>query len=137
ISSARQRRLDRALDILVNGERRLLHGEWQLRMAPAVPFRIYEYNVLLVLALADELAIPPISPIFPAHPDAPIDPDLPGSHRSRARLCSSPAGKSRGPKRESSAPRRWMPPSRGCASGSSLSTSARWPSSLPRGACSG
>src|SRR5689334_4340282 len=63
--TARQRRLDRALDVLVNGERRLLHGEWQLKMAPAVPFRIYEYNVLLVLALADELAIPPISPIFP------------------------------------------------------------------------
>jgi hypothetical protein len=66
--TARQRRLDRALDILVNGERRLLHGEWQLRMTPAVPFRIYEYNVLMVLALADELAISPDLAHFSCQP---------------------------------------------------------------------
>src|SRR5579862_4864060 len=55
--TSRQRRLDRALDVTVDGERRIFLGEWQVRMTRDVPFRIYEYNVLTVLALADELAV--------------------------------------------------------------------------------
>ena len=50
----RQRRLDRALDVVANGARRLLHVEWQLDMAADVPFRLYEYHVLLALAVAAE-----------------------------------------------------------------------------------
>lgn len=74
--TARQRRLDRALDAMVNGHRCLLHGEWQLRMTGAVPFRIYEYHVLLVLALADELATAPISPDPSTDPEAPWLPPI-------------------------------------------------------------
>jgi hypothetical protein len=48
----RQRRLDRALSATVNGERRLLHAEWQLEMEADVPFRLFEYHVLLAFALA-------------------------------------------------------------------------------------
>lgn len=55
--TSRQRRLDRALDVrTAAGERRLLHNEWQLRMDGDVPFRIFEYHVLLALSLMDELA---------------------------------------------------------------------------------
>src|SRR5262249_31943721 len=46
---ARQRRLDRAIDVsTASGERRVLHNEWQLRMEGDVPFRVYEYHSLLV-----------------------------------------------------------------------------------------
>jgi hypothetical protein len=51
--TARQRRLDRALDVEVDGQRRLLHGEWQLAMTADVPLRVFEYHVLFALALAD------------------------------------------------------------------------------------
>jgi hypothetical protein len=51
--SGRQRRLDRALEVTIGGERYLLHVEWQLKMTAEVPFRVYEYNVLLSLAQAD------------------------------------------------------------------------------------
>ncbi|HSO00695.1 MAG TPA: hypothetical protein VLS89_20525 [Candidatus Nanopelagicales bacterium] len=54
--ASRQRRLDRALDVrTAAGERRLLHNEWQLRMESDVPFRVFEYHVLLALSLMDEL----------------------------------------------------------------------------------
>jgi hypothetical protein len=54
--TARQRRLDRALDVrTAAGERRLLHAEWQLRFEADVPFRVYEYHALLAFSLHDEL----------------------------------------------------------------------------------
>lgn len=54
--TARQRRLDRALDVRTRaGERRLLHTEWQLRFEADLPFRVYEYNALLAFSLHDEL----------------------------------------------------------------------------------
>ena len=49
--TARQRRLDRALDVEVDGHRRLLHAEWQLMMEADVPLRVFEYHVLLALVL--------------------------------------------------------------------------------------
>jgi hypothetical protein len=52
--SGRQRRLDRALEVAIGGRPGLLHVEWQLKMTAEVPFRVYEYNVLLSLAEADE-----------------------------------------------------------------------------------
>jgi hypothetical protein len=52
--TARQRRLDRVLDVIADGERRLEHTELQLEMEADVPFRIYEYNALVSLALAAE-----------------------------------------------------------------------------------
>ncbi|HEU4404895.1 MAG TPA: hypothetical protein VFS43_06345 [Polyangiaceae bacterium] len=53
--TARQRRLDRALDVRTRaGERRLLHAEWQLRFEADLPFRVYEYHALLAFALHDE-----------------------------------------------------------------------------------
>jgi hypothetical protein len=51
--TGRQRRLDRALDVEVDGHRRLLHAEWQLAMEAEVPLRVFEYHVLLALGLAD------------------------------------------------------------------------------------
>ena len=56
--TARQRRMDRALDVrLPDGTRRLLHNEWEMRMKARTPFRVFEYHALLVLALMDELAL--------------------------------------------------------------------------------
>jgi hypothetical protein len=52
--TGRQRRLDRALALKVGDERRLLHAEWTLRMTDKIPFRVFEYNSLTALALADE-----------------------------------------------------------------------------------
>lgn len=51
--SGRQRRLDRALEMSVGGVPGLLHVEWQLEMTADLPFRVYEYHVLLSLAQAD------------------------------------------------------------------------------------
>jgi hypothetical protein len=54
--TARQRRLDRALDVRTQaGDRRLLHTEWQLRFEGDLPFRVYEYHALLAFELHDEL----------------------------------------------------------------------------------
>ncbi len=52
--AARQRRLDRNLEVVVAGKRRLEHTEWQLEMDADVPFRIYEYNTLAALQLPGE-----------------------------------------------------------------------------------
>jgi hypothetical protein len=52
--TSRQRRLDRALDVVADGARRLEHTELQLEMEADVPFRIYEYHTLLSLAVAAE-----------------------------------------------------------------------------------
>lgn len=52
--TSRQRRLDRALDVTVDGERRFEHTEWQLEMEADVPLRVFEYNTLFALALAAE-----------------------------------------------------------------------------------
>jgi hypothetical protein len=56
--TSRQRRLDRALDVrLADGSRRLLHNEWELRMRGTVPYRVFQYHVLLVFSLMDELVV--------------------------------------------------------------------------------
>ena len=52
--TSRQRRLDRSLEVVVDGKRRLEHTEWQLEMLADVAFRIYEYNALASLTLAAE-----------------------------------------------------------------------------------
>jgi hypothetical protein len=52
--TSRQRRLDRALDVTVDGERRFEHAELQAEMQADVPFRVYEYHALFALALAAE-----------------------------------------------------------------------------------
>lgn len=52
--TARQRRLDRALEVTANGKRRLFHTEWQLEMEADVPFRMFEYHALFALSLAVE-----------------------------------------------------------------------------------
>jgi predicted transposase YdaD len=50
--TARQRRLDRALDITTaGGQRHCAHVEWQMEMEPDVPFRVFEYHTLLATAL--------------------------------------------------------------------------------------
>jgi hypothetical protein len=52
--TGRQRRLDRAL--LVQGdEPTWLHVEWTLRLTKKVEFRVFEYNSLTALALADQV----------------------------------------------------------------------------------
>ena len=53
--TARQRRLDRALDVMADDQRRLEHTEWQLRWKQDVPFRVHEYHNLMVVALAAEI----------------------------------------------------------------------------------
>ena len=52
--TARQRRLDRGLEVVVENKRRLEHTEWQLEMLADTPFRVYEYNTLTSLALEAE-----------------------------------------------------------------------------------
>ncbi|WP_438001193.1 hypothetical protein WMF26_17005 [Sorangium sp. So ce185] len=52
--TGRQRRLDRALSVRVGGQQRLLHTEWTLAMTDEMPFRVFEYNCLTALAMADE-----------------------------------------------------------------------------------
>jgi hypothetical protein len=52
--TARQRRLDRALSLRVDGERTVLHVDWSLRMTGKTPLRVFEYSSLTALALADE-----------------------------------------------------------------------------------
>jgi hypothetical protein len=61
--TSRQRRLDRALEVVADGERRFEHLEIQVRMRRDVPFRIFEYQALLALALAAEA--PPGAPAPP------------------------------------------------------------------------
>jgi hypothetical protein len=61
--TSRQRRLDRALLVVANGERRFEHVEIQHRMRRDVPFRVFEYQALLALALAAET--PPGEPVPP------------------------------------------------------------------------
>jgi hypothetical protein len=74
--TSRQRRLDRALDVLVDGDPRLLHNEWAGEMTADLPFRIYEYHVLTALSLADELASAPKPPEAPAVRVAPKMPTI-------------------------------------------------------------
>lgn len=52
--TARQRRLDRALEVTVGGRRRHEHTEWQLKMEADVPYRIFEYHTMLAAAVAGE-----------------------------------------------------------------------------------
>ena len=71
--TARQRRLDRALEVVADDRRRLEHTEWQLRWEADVPFRMHEYHNLMVVALASELPVkeaPPHSDAPPAAEDA-------------------------------------------------------------------
>lgn len=53
-ATARQRRLDRVLDVVADGKRRLEHTEWQLEWQGDLPLRLFEYHVLLALAVASE-----------------------------------------------------------------------------------
>jgi len=52
--TGRQRRLDRAMRVEADGAVRFEHVEVQSRMRRNVPFRIFEYQALLALALAAE-----------------------------------------------------------------------------------
>ncbi len=52
--TSRQRRLDRALDVVADGTRRIEHNELQLSMEADTSFRVYEYHTMTSLALADE-----------------------------------------------------------------------------------
>jgi hypothetical protein len=52
--TSRQRRLDRALEVIAGGVRRIELNEWQVEMTAGMPFRVYEYNSLTALALAAE-----------------------------------------------------------------------------------
>ncbi|UQA54712.1 hypothetical protein [Polyangium aurulentum] len=66
--SSRHRELDRTLDVRVGGERRLFHLEWQGEMPANMPFRSYEYQSLMALAMAaDSRAgaqlVPPIESV--------------------------------------------------------------------------
>ncbi len=58
--TARQRRIDRVLDVMADGRRRLEHVEWQLIWAADVPERMFEYHFLTALAGAAET--PPDQP---------------------------------------------------------------------------
>jgi hypothetical protein len=49
-----KRELDRGLEVVVDGKRRLEHIEWQIEMRADVPFRVYEYNALTSIALEAE-----------------------------------------------------------------------------------
>ena len=48
------RRMDRGLEVVADGERRVEHNEWQLEMAADTPFRVFEYHALASLALVAE-----------------------------------------------------------------------------------
>lgn len=52
--TGRQRRLDRSLSVLVDGEPCVVHAEWTLAYRAEMAFRVYEYNTLHGLALAAE-----------------------------------------------------------------------------------
>ncbi len=52
--TARQRRLDRVLDVVADGRRRLEHIEWQLKWEKDLPERIFEYHVSIAMALVAE-----------------------------------------------------------------------------------
>jgi hypothetical protein len=52
--TSRQRRMDRGLEVVADGERRVEHNEWQLEMEADTPLRVYEYHTLTSLALAVE-----------------------------------------------------------------------------------
>ncbi|MEZ4294679.1 MAG: hypothetical protein R3B70_06860 [Polyangiaceae bacterium] len=64
--TSRQRRLDRALQIMVDGGRRIEHTEWQLEWAPDLPFRIHEYHNLLAAVLAADASLAPATLIAAA-----------------------------------------------------------------------
>ncbi|MRG97449.1 hypothetical protein [Polyangium spumosum] len=66
--ASRHRELDRTLDVQVKGERRLIHLEWQGDMPANMPFRSYEYQTLMALAVAAEKRagsqlVPPIESV--------------------------------------------------------------------------
>lgn len=54
--TARQRRMDRSLVVVADGQRRVAHVEWQLRWERDLPFRVYEYHALQSLALREAAA---------------------------------------------------------------------------------
>ncbi|MEZ4313015.1 MAG: hypothetical protein R3F14_33755 [Polyangiaceae bacterium] len=56
--TSRQRRLDRALEVVVTGLRRLEHAEWQLKWRNDIPLRVFEYHVLTALSVSHE-PVPP------------------------------------------------------------------------------
>jgi hypothetical protein len=50
--TSRERRLDRVLDVTVNGERQHEHTEWQMEMTAHLPYRIFEYHTMIAMAQA-------------------------------------------------------------------------------------
>ena len=50
--ASRHRELDRTLDVRYRGERRLLHLEWQGEMPAHMPFRSFECQLLMAIAMA-------------------------------------------------------------------------------------
>jgi hypothetical protein len=63
--TSRQRRLDRVMVVEADGVRRFEHVEVQTRMRRNVPFRVFEYQTLLALALATQT--PRGAPVPPVH----------------------------------------------------------------------
>lgn len=58
-TSARQRRLDRVLEVIAGDERRVEHTEWQMRWTPDVPHRMHEYHNLMAGSLDEPAAKAP------------------------------------------------------------------------------
>lgn len=51
--SARQRRMDRSLQVMADGRLRVEHTEWQTRWEKDLPRRVFEYHFFQSLALQD------------------------------------------------------------------------------------
>jgi hypothetical protein len=60
--ASRQRRMDRGLEVVADGERRIEHNEWQAEMEADTAFRVYEYHCLASLALAAEALLGQTAP---------------------------------------------------------------------------
>ncbi|MEZ4308383.1 MAG: hypothetical protein R3F14_10105, partial [Polyangiaceae bacterium] len=58
--TSRQRRLDRALEVVIDQLCRLEHTEWQLEWVNDLPLRIFEYHVMTALAVAHRPSPPQI-----------------------------------------------------------------------------
>lgn len=51
--ASRERRLDKSLYVVADGEARVEHAEWQLRWSRGLLARMFEYHALLTIALRD------------------------------------------------------------------------------------
>src|SRR5262245_55292162 len=64
--TALERRLDKALGLHVRGARRILHIEFEIDFHKDVPYRVFEYQALLVMGLRGEaptLEPPPVDSV--------------------------------------------------------------------------